>query len=154
MCCCSYFSGDDIARAVLEALFVIWLLFHIGMFTKIVFNEIRQGRSVLKWLHTPWWNFIFLLSLCVCHLFRLLLKAQNPSHLCFSVLQFYVVSVIWFIVVMQRSNSFVSGIKNVADTKDFAVMEAISKEVTSWTYFSAVCLLFVPPSVYTFLTIT
>lgn len=62
----SYFSGDDIARGVLEALFVIWLLFHIGMFTKIVFNEIRQGRSVLKWLHTPWWNFIFLLSLCVC----------------------------------------------------------------------------------------
>ena len=31
----SYFSGDDIARGVLEALFVIWLLFHIGMFTRL-----------------------------------------------------------------------------------------------------------------------
>lgn len=119
---------------------MIWLLFHIGMFTKIVFNEIRQGRSVLKWLHTPWWNFVFLLSLCVCH-HTFIDKQPFLLTSYFILQQFYVVSVIWFIIVMQRSNSFVSGIKNIADTKDFATMEAISKEVTSWTYFSAVCLL-------------
>jgi len=109
-----YFSDTDIARAVLEGFFVVWLLFHLGMIMKIVFNEIRAGRSVLKWLHTPWWNFIFVLSI-----------------------SFYIVTIIWYVIMVRQSDTFVAGIKNIADTKDFEDMEAISESVSSWTYFAA-----------------
>ena len=122
---------------------MVWLLFHIGMFTRIVFTEIRQGHSVLKWLHTPWWNFIFLLSLCVCA------KQSNTAQEAITRLharlwvvkkQFYVVSVIWYGFMVTKTSKFVSGIKDVADNKDFADMESLSEDVNSWTYFSAVCL--------------
>jgi len=110
-----YFSGTDTARAVLEGLFVVWLLIHIGMFTKVMFNEIRQGRSILKWLHTPWWNFIFMLSLAL-----------------------YLITIIWYAVLINKNSSFVDSIKNIADNKDFEDMEMLSDDTNSWTYFAAI----------------
>ena len=54
--------------------------------------------------------------------------------------QFYVVSVIWYGFMVKKTSNFLSGIQDVADNKDFADMEALSKDVNNWTYFSAVCL--------------
>jgi len=40
--------------------------------------------------------------------------------------------------MINRSNSFVENIKNVADNRDFEDMETISDDITSWSYFAAV----------------
>ncbi len=44
--------------------------------------------------------------------------------------------------MINKSNNFVDGIKNIADTKDFEDMESLSDNVNSFTYFAATCLFF------------
>ena len=51
----------------------------------------------------------------------------------------YVISVIWYVTLVSRNNSFINGIKDIKDSEYFIGLERLSKDTTYWTYFNAIC---------------
>jgi hypothetical protein len=58
----NYLDGDDMARLVLEVLFLVGLIGWIGYTLQQLIWIKRRGGSALMWFTRPWWNLVDMLN--------------------------------------------------------------------------------------------
>jgi hypothetical protein len=126
----NYLDGDDMARLVLEVLFLVGLIGWIGYTLQQLIWIKRRGGSALMWFTRPWWNLVDMLN-----------KVMLLSFVCV------------YLTHTLRLTSFRKRITDLDQTSDFSELEDLGWSAEQMYYLIAANIFVGTLTVFKFLSV-